>query len=117
MIHTFNKEEYKEFIKGRFYKEGYSENFEYIDDLYNSSMYWERKICGLNHFLSIVLEQFIKLNKNPNEIIDFVYSCSDISDFEIQETTEWFIDSLYDNLLTPGLTLEEYLIIVQNKLK
>lgn len=116
MIYTFNKEEYKQFIKGNFYNEDYPTEFEYIKDIYDSTLYWERKICGLNHFLSIVLEQFGKLDKNTIEIIEFVYSRPDICNFEIQESSEWFLDNLYEFIITPGLTLEDYLIMVQNKM-
>lgn len=116
MNHTFNKREYKEFIVGIFHQNKFDEDFEYISEIYNSCLYWDKKISGINHLLSVVLEQFAKKEFNTDDIIKFIYSLPETCNFEIQETSERFIDTLYANIANPNLDLEEHLLIVQNSI-
>lgn len=116
MKHIFTKVEYKAFIDAHLHEIKYSDEFVYVDELFQSSIYWDRKICGINHLLSVVIEQLVKSGKNPNMVVDFVYNLPDQCNFEIQETSEWFIDELYQMTLNSGLDLEDYLIMVQGKL-
>lgn len=116
MNHTFTKQEYKEFIGVICHSKEYEEELKYIEEIYNSSVYWEKKLSGINHFLSIVLEQFAKRDIETSNIIELIYSLPDLCNFEIQESSERFIDSLYDDIINPNLTLEEQLILVQNRI-
>ena len=116
MNHTFNKREYKEFIVGNLHQNKYDEDFQYLEDIFNSCIYWEKKVSGINHFLSIVLEQFAKKDFDTDNIIQFIYSLPEKCNFEIQESSERFIDTLYTNIANPNLNLEEQLIIVQDKI-
>lgn len=116
MNHTFTKQEYKEFIVAVFHAKGYEEDFKYLEEIYNLSIYWEKKISGINHFLSVVLEQFAKKEIETLDIIDFVYSLPDNCNFEIQESTERFLDTLLDHTINPSMDLEDQLILIQNKI-
>lgn len=116
MNYTFTKHEYKVFIDALHHESGYEENFKYIEEIYDSCIYWEKKISGINHLLSVVLEQFAKKGVDTHAIIEFIYSLPQMSNFEIQESSEHFLDSLFDFLINPNLNLDEQLIIVQNKI-
>ncbi|GAA6766479.1 hypothetical protein AAFH68_24210 [Flavobacterium sp. CGRL1] len=116
MNHTLSKQEYKEFIVGSFHSKVYEEDFKYLEEIYNSSLYWERKVSGINHFLAIVLEQFAKRDIETMDIIEYIYSLPENCNFEIQESTERFIDVLYEYIINPDINLEEQLIIIQNKI-
>jgi|688.fasta_scaffold14762_3 hypothetical protein len=114
--HTFTKQEYKEFIEAVFHAKGYKDDFKYLEELYDLSIYWERKISGINHFLCVVLEQFAKKEIETLNIIEFVYSLPDICNFEIQESSERFLDTLFEHTINPALDLDDQLILIQNKL-
>ncbi|WP_396210919.1 hypothetical protein [Flavobacterium sp.] len=118
MKHTLSKKEYKELISVICLDiKKYEEEFIYLEDLYEGSKYWETKICGINHILCIILEQFEKIDVSSSEIINFIYNLSDNCNFEIQESDERFIDLLLSNKLNPSISLEEYLIYTQNSIE
>lgn len=116
MNHTFTKQEYKQFINVICHSKECEEELKYIEEIYHSSVYWEKKISGVNHFLSIILEQFAKRGIETSNVIELIYLLPDSCNFEIQESSERFIDSLYENVINPNLTLEEQLILAQNRI-
>lgn len=116
MNYTFSKQEYKVFIAAVFHAKGYEEDFGYIEEIYDSCLYWEKKISGINHLLSVVLEQFAKKGADTIDIIEFIYSLPQTCNFEIQESNERFLDILFDFIIDPELNLDQQLILVQNKI-
>lgn len=117
MHYTFSREEFKEFLEARHIKSRiFEEKFEYLSDFLNDSLCWDRKLSCLNHLFSIILEQFEKKNIDNQGVIDFVYQLCESHDFEIQEGSLRFIESLFSNDIGTGLTLEEELIIAENKI-
>ncbi|MFE3868002.1 hypothetical protein ACFX5E_07930 [Flavobacterium sp. LS2P90] len=114
MHHTFSREEYKEFLLVEFLKsKDYDENFSHLTGHFESLKYWEIKISSINNILTIILEQLEKRGIDTNEIIKFIYELPLSYDFLIQETDIRFIDTLYKNILSPNLVLEDYLIDTQ----
>ncbi len=114
MHHTFNREECKEFLMVEFLKiKQYDENFSHLIGHFESLKYWEIKISIINSLFTIILEQLEKRGIDTNEIIKFIYELPTNYDFLIQETDIRFIDSLYKNILSPNLVLEDYLIDTQ----
>ena len=114
MHHTFSREEYKEFLMVEFLKSKvYDENFIHLIDHFESLKYWDIKISSINHLFTIILEQLEKKGIDTNEIINFIYELALNYNFLIQETDIRFIDTLYKNILSPNLVLEDYLINTQ----
>lgn len=113
-----NREEYKEIIiVSHLQKRKFNEEYSYLESfLYDISITWDRKLTGLNHFLSIILEQFEKADEKNKPIIDFVYRLEFETNFEIQEGSIEFLESLFLNTNDSSETLEEQLINAEDRL-
>lgn len=117
MHHTFTREEFKELLEVLFLEvREFDENFSYIAEFLSDSSCWDRKLSSINHLFSIILEQFEKKGVENQLVIDFVYNLCDTHDFEIQESNVHFLESLFTNDLGTSLSLEEELIIAENKI-
>jgi hypothetical protein len=117
MHRTFTRNEYKEVIIVRHLTvRGFDEEYDYLEDYLSDALSWDVKLSGINHLLSIILEQFEKRGVPTQQVIDFVYSMEGQFDFEIQEGEIRYIDSLYSNEPGTSLTLEEELISAENRI-
>lgn len=119
MHHTLNLIELKELISVYCYnKKSFDVDLKYIEEFYYDAVSWDRKLISLNHLLSIIIEQFEKKAiDNTTTIVDFIYNLENLCHFEIQEGDIRFINSLFNNDCGSSLTLEEELIIAQNRLE
>lgn len=118
MHHIFNKLELKEFVQVLcINSKVFDKEFKYIEDFYTDAISWDRKLICHNHFLSIVIEQLEKAGIDNTKVVDFIYSQEEKCHFEIQEGSMRFLESLFENDCSNSLSLEEQLIIAQNKLE
>lgn len=115
MNHTLNLSELDALIKAELFKsDSYNPEFNYLKEFFEDAHYWDRSITSINHILSRLLE---KLDSEQCEsTLEFIYSLIDKCYFIIQEGTVEFIDELFKNDFNPLLSLEEELIIAQNRL-
>jgi hypothetical protein len=117
MHFTLSKNEYREIMVVKYLEaKKFDEEFIYLNDSMEDCTYWAMKISGLNHLLSIILEQFEKKSIPTKPAIDFVYQMHENLNFEIQEGDIQFVESLFDNDLNTSITLEEELIIAENRI-
>lgn len=117
MHHTFNSNEYKEFISVNCYKDkDYEEELLYLQDYFEDMQSWSRTLSGINHILCILLEQYEKRGKSGLEALEFIYNLPEWTNFHIQESQVRFLDILFENELSKVLSIEEQLIIAQNRL-
>lgn len=117
MHHTLNRKEYKELL----YVEclntrTFDAEFKHLEIFLEDCKSWDRKVSGLNHLLTIIIEQFQKENIVIQPLIDFVYSLKECQDFEIQEGGLQFIESLFKNDYKAEKDIEEDLQIAQNRI-
>ncbi len=118
MNHTFCLDELKEFIRVKcLNSKSFDKKYEYLDEFYNDSLSWDRKLTSLNHILSRILEQFEKEGGiNSNTIIEYIYNLNKMCYFLIQEGEIQFLESLFQNDRGTFLNLEEELIEAQNRI-
>ncbi len=117
MEHTLSKEEYQEILIVRHLSErDYTDKLLYLKNLMDDCSYWDRKISGLNHILSLVLERFEKQGIPNQKVIDHVYNMRENINFTIQEGDIRFIESLFSNDLNTSVSLEEELILAENRI-
>lgn len=118
MHHTFSSIEYKEFLSVNCLeqKNAYDEQFIHLKDFFEDIHSWSLKLSGINHLLCIIIEQYEKKTIQGEIILNYVYNLTEVADFEIQESSIRFIDNLFNNNIVKGLSLEDNLIIAQNKL-
>ena len=117
MQHTLSKKEYQEILIVRHLSErNYSNDLSYLKDLMDDCSYWDRKISGLNHILSLVLERFEKQGIPNQKVIDYVYDMRENINFTIQEGEIRFIESLFSNDLNTSVSLEDELILAENRI-
>lgn len=95
----------------------FEEDMDYINDLFNDSISWQRKLISFNHFLSIVIEQLEKKGIDCSSLIENIYSQEDKCYFKIQDGEIRFLESLFKNDCGSSLTLEEELIEAQNRIE
>ena len=93
------------------------DDLKYLEEFYQDAVSWDRKLSSLNHFLSIIIEQFEKRGIDCSSILNYMYSLENYCHFEIQEGSIRFIDSLFETECNSSLTLEEELIIAQNRIE
>ena len=118
MHHTLNRKELREIISVKCLKlTTFDEETLYLNDFFNDSLSWDRKLLSLNHLLSIILEQFDKKGIEHQLVIEYIYRLQEECHFEVQEGDIRFIDSLYTNDCGSSLDLEEELITAQNRLE
>ncbi|MBU2929275.1 hypothetical protein [Winogradskyella psychrotolerans] len=118
MYHIFTPIELKEFVSVLLLKhKDFEDDNEYINDLFNDSISWQRKLISFNHFLSIVIEQLEKRGIDCSNLVQSIYSQVDTCHFEIQEGDIRFLESLFKNDFGSSLTLEEELIEAQNRIE
>lgn len=118
MYHLFSIEELKEFLKVKcLCIKSFDEHLEYLEEFYSDSISWDRKLVTLNYFLSRVIEQFEKEGLNNQAAINYIYSLRNQCNLSIQEGSLHFLESLLTNECVNGLTLEEQLIIAQNRIE
>ncbi len=118
MHHIFEIEQLKEFIKVKcLCDKSFDLEFVFLDEFYSDSISWDRKLISLNYFLSRILEQFEKENIDNQLVIDYIYSLKEQCQFSIQEGDIRFIESLLSNDCDTSLTIEEELVIAQNKIE
>ena len=117
MHHTLTRDEYKEVIIVRHLLErDFDEGYDYLNEFLIDSQSWDRKLSGINHLLSIVLEQLDKKDVVIQKVVDFAYQLCDNMNFEIQEGDIQYLESLFSNDLGTKLSLEEELVIAQNRI-
>jgi hypothetical protein len=101
-LHSYclSKTEYLQII----FWELFSENIDGDFDMENlklliedSSTYWDKKIIGLNYFLSILTEQLIKKDKFDIGVFEKIYNLKNKMYFEIEEFDYEFIQDLILN--------------------
>lgn len=117
MQHTLSREEYKEilFVEHLNHKK-FDDDYKHVQQFIEDAKNWDRKLSGLNHLLSIIIEQFQKKGIKIDGVIDFVYSLNSNCDFEVQEGDLQFLESLFKNDWSSDNELEEELIIAQNRI-
>jgi len=116
--HIFEIEQLKEFIRVKCLgTKSFDEEFIFLDEFYSDSISWDRKLISLNYLLSRILEQLEKENVNNQVVIDYIYSLKEQCQFSIQEGNIRFIESLLSNDCDTSLTIEEELVIAQNKIE
>ena len=115
MRHILNTEEYYEVITVNYIDaRNYSTLFEYLEELFQSCMYWQNKIIGVNHFLSIALEKLEKSGYNTSESLDWIYKLKETHDFEIIEGGVGFTDKIFNLSVPNSLNLDEQIIEPQS---
>jgi len=113
--HTLNFEEFKELLKVLCLNiKSFDNELNYLQEFYNDALFWDRKLCSINHILSRILEQFDKEEIQYSNVIEYVYYLTEISNFQIQEGDIRFLDELVSSKSIEELSLEEELIITQN---
>jgi len=112
--HCLTRKEYKQILDKKF--RGVSYDDEYIKNLYQACESWDKRLIGINHFLSIILEQYIKQGIDCKEVINYIYSLDELIYFHIEEIDSAFISNLYTNHLPESFELEECLIEAQNSI-
>ncbi|MCR1024287.1 hypothetical protein NQT66_05675 [Cellulophaga baltica] len=118
MHHTLSLNELKELISVLCHNtKSFDDELRYIENFYNDSVSWDRKLISLNHLLSRVIEQFEKKGIDTTTILNFIYNLQKQCYFEIQEGDIRFIKSLFNNDCGSSLTLEEELLIAQNRIE
>lgn len=118
MHHTLSLIELKELISVFCHNtKSFDVELKYIEDFYYDAVSWDRKLISLNHLLSRIIEQFEKKGIDSTTIVDFIYNLENLCHFEIQEGDIRFINSLFSNDCGSSLTLEEELIMAQNRLE
>ena len=116
--HTLNITELKELISVQcLHNKTLDDDLKYLEEFYQDAVSWDRKLSSLNHFLSIIIEQFEKRGIDCSSILNYMYSLENYCHFEIQEGSIRFIDSLFETECNSSLTLEEELIIAQNRIE
>lgn len=101
-LHSYclSKSEYLQIISWELYSEDIDGDFDkenlklLIED---SSTYWDKKIIGLNYFLSILIEQLIKQGKFEAILFDKIYNLKNKMYFNIEEFDYDFIEDLILN--------------------
>lgn len=83
-----------------------------IDRARNS---WDIKIVGVNHFLSIIIEQLLKRGSLPPNFIDYIYRLEDDMYFDIDEISSDFIDELYMNHMPISKNVNAEKLLVASK--
>jgi len=110
--HCLTRKEYKQILDKEVRKVSYYED-EYVEKLFEDCKYWDVQLVGINHQLSIILEQYMKRNIACQPVIDFVYSLEEEAYFHVEEMNSGFINRLYINYLPGTSGLEECLIEAQ----
>jgi hypothetical protein len=117
MHHTLSRNEYKELLSVEHLKlRRFEDAFSHIEEFFEDSKTWDRKISGLNLLLSIIIEQYQKENIDVKLVIAYVYELNECQNFEIQEGSLHFLESLFKNDYNPEIDIEEDLIIAQNRI-
>jgi len=118
MNHTLCLDELKEFIRVKcLNSKSFDEKYEYLNEFYNDSLSWDRKLTSINYILSRILEQFEKEGGiNSNMVIEYIYNLNEMCDFLVQEGEIQFLESLFQNDRLTFLNLEEELIEAQNRI-
>ncbi len=118
MYHLLTIEELKEFIRVKCLGlKSFDADFAYLEEFYSDSISWDRKLISLNYFLSRILEQFEKEGINNLIVINYIYSLQNQCNLNIQEGSIHFLKSLLSNDCGSSLTIEEELIIAQNRIE
>lgn len=94
--HCLTRKEYKQILDKE--KKEVSYDDEYIQELFDDCKCWGTRLIGVNHQLSIILEQYMKQDIDCDPIIDFVYSLEEEgANFYVEEMTVDFVSYLYVN--------------------
>lgn len=118
MYHLFSIEELKDFLKVKCLElKTFDEHLEFLEEFYTDSISWDRKLVSLNYFLSRILEQFEKEGIDNQTVINYIYSLQYQCNLIIQEGSVQFLESLFSNECQNSLSLEEQLIIAQNRIE
>jgi len=112
--HCLTRKEYKQILDKKFRQVSYED--EYVEELFEDCKHWGTRLIGINHQLSIILEQYMKQDIDCNPVIEFVYLLEETANFHIEETTINAISNLYVNHLSEASNLEECLIEAQNSI-
>jgi hypothetical protein len=115
MHHCLNKEELKIVIE---YKNG---KIGLIDDeqlriWLEGAESWQDEVCCLNYIFSQIIDREHQRGTNCNELIELLYKLGEEMFFTIQEIDYKYISELLRNVRRIELTLEEELILLQNKI-
>jgi len=115
ITHCLTREEYKQILDKEIREVSYDD--EYVEELFEDCKYWDTRLIGINHQLSIILEQYMKQGIDCDSVINFVYSLEEKgANFHIEEMTSEFITHLFINYLPRTSNLEECLIEAQNSI-
>ena len=115
MGHILNTIEYHEVITvNHVNSRNYSKELEYLEGIFQSCTYWEKKVIGINHFLSIALEKLEKDGLNTETSLKWVYQLLETHDFEIIEGGVDFTDKVFELSVPNSLSLDEQLIESQS---
>lgn len=109
--HCLTRKEYKQILDKECRKVSYDD--EYVEKLLEDCKGWDVQLIGINHQLSIILEQYMKRGIVCKRVIDFVYSLEEEAYFHVEEMNSDFITRLYINHLPRTYSLEECLIEAQ----
>lgn len=119
MRHIITRKEYKELVESLLLKSRrIDEDFGYIAEYWERCRYWDTRIVGINHLLSIILEQLAKHKSisDLKSLIDLIKTCEMEMAFEISDGQIAFIESLMRVSIGSQLDLEDLLVIAEDEI-
>lgn len=116
MAHCLTPKEYKELINVNYLNQKQAWDFEYVQPLYESCIYWEHTLIGVNYFLSLAIESLQKNIEVEPELLKFIYDLQERASFKVEEFPTEFIDVLLRTHNIEDVTLEDKIIEIQGSL-
>ncbi len=115
MHHCLNKEELKLLIEYKNGKIGSIEDKQ-LRTLLEGAESWQDELCCLNYLFCQLIDREHQNGTNCAELIELLYKMEEELFFTIQEMDYKYVSELVRNIRCSGLTLEEELILLQNKI-
>lgn len=115
MSYCLSKDQISEVI-GQLIEGRSAENTE-LQALIESAQCWEDELVCLSYLLTMVLEKREKKGHNSRQLLESVYALTESVFMTMEEFSPYFLDYLLSNVRNRALSLEEELVLMQNKIR
>lgn len=114
MHYCLDKEELRQLIEYKI--DGVAIEDELLKIIVGNAESWIDDLCCLNYLFSHLLDKMVRDGKEGHGLIKTLYEFEEIMFLKIEEMGHNYIRYMLKNLRNPGLSLEDELVMLQNKI-